>query len=213
MKRGLLIFALLVGAMLVLTSLHNTTAPAKAQSQAKHVEKPTPGIQIGSNGEYIVAGPPSITPQFINTILCNWHSPACGQGAALYDLGVKYGIDPAYALAFFMNESTFGTAGMARLTLGLGNERCIDDRPCINSQGGPCATGQSCYALFTSWRDGFEHWFLLIRNLYISQWQLTTVPQIIHRYAPSADNNDEQHYTYVVEHAVDLWRKGIVALQ
>ena len=31
----------------------------------------------------------------------------------MYDLGVKYGIDPVFALAFFMHESLFGTTGEA----------------------------------------------------------------------------------------------------
>ncbi len=50
----------------------------------------------------------------------------------MYDLGVKYGIDPIYALAFFQHESDFGTTDEARKTLSLGNERCIPDRPCVD---------------------------------------------------------------------------------
>jgi len=166
---------------------------------------------------YTVTGQPSVNAQFINTILCNYHSPACDQGQELYDLGVKYGIDPAYALAFFMNESTFGTEGMARTTLSLGNERCIEDRPCVNTQGGPCRAGQSCYAQFNSWADGFEHWYQLIKDGYVdgqvsSRCPCTTIDQIIPVYAPSSDNNNEQHYITVIEQAVDAWRSGKVAL-
>ena len=170
-----------------------------------------------ATGQYTVTGQPSISAQFIDSILCNWHSPACGQGQDLYNLGVKYDIDPAYALAFFMNESTFGTEGMARTTLSLGNERCIEDRPCVNTQGGPCQTGQSCYAQFNSWDDGFEHWYQLIENGYVdgqvsSKCPCTTIDQIIPVYAPSSDNNNEQHYITVIEQAVSAWRDGRVAL-
>ena len=49
-------------------------------------------------------------------MLETYHSPAVGKGQALYDLGVKYGIDPVYALAFFWHESRFGTTGEARVT-------------------------------------------------------------------------------------------------
>jgi hypothetical protein len=178
------------------------------QAQNSHTVAPT----YSAGGAYVVTGPPSISPQFINVILCTWRSPTCGQGQALYDYGVQYGIDPVFALAFFMNESTFGTQGEARITLALGNERCIADRPCVNTAGGACQRGQSCYAQFYSWVDGFQHWYMLIRNLYVDQWRLTTVDQIIPRYAPNGDGNNDQHYIAVIKRAVDLWRAGKVAL-
>ncbi len=182
----------------------------------------SPAAPAAPTGGYAITGQPSISGQFIDTILCTWHSPACHSGQELHDLGAQYGIDPAYALAFFMNESTFGTAGMARITQGLGNERCIQDRPCVNYQGGDCQNGQSCYAKFSSWSDGFEHWYSLILYGYVKgqinqaigrqACPCVTIDQIIPVYAPNRDNNNEQHYIYVVEHAVSLWRAGKVAL-
>lgn len=161
---------------------------------------------------YSVLGSPSISAGMINQVLDYYHSPAAGQGQALYDLGVKYGVDPAFALAFFMNESTFGTQGMATSTLALGNERCLSDRPCINTQGLACQAGQSCYAQFYSWSDGFEHWYLLITSSLYKGAGLTTVATIIPRYAPGSDHNDEANYIAVVEHAVDTWRSGKVVV-
>jgi len=161
---------------------------------------------------YSVLGSPSISAGMINQVLDYYHSPAAGQGQALYDLGVKYGVDPAFALAFFMNESTFGTQGMATSTLALGNERCLSDRPCVNTQGLPCQAGQSCYAQFYSWADGFEHWYMLITGSLYKGAGLTTVATIIPRYAPGSDHNDEANYIAVVEHAVDTWRSGKVVV-
>jgi hypothetical protein len=171
---------------------------------------------------YSVLGSPSISAGMINQVLDHYHSPAAGQGQALYDLGVKYGVDPAFPLGFFMNESTFGTQGMAVSTLALGNERCLSDRPCINTAGLPCQAGQSCYAQFYNWPDGFEHWYMLIKNEYVSghinqvigrkACPCSTVAQIIPVYAPGSDNNDENHYIAVVEHAVDTWRVGKVVV-
>src|SRR5579859_6395386 len=66
---------------------------------------------------YSVVGPPTVSAAFINRVLAAYHSPAAGKGQALYDLGVKYGIDPAFALAFFMHESSFGTSGEAAKSL------------------------------------------------------------------------------------------------
>jgi hypothetical protein len=98
----------------------------------------TPGA---INTSYSVLSKPTITAAFINQVLAAYHSPATGKGQALYDDGVQYGIDPAFALAFFMHESTFGTAGEARITLALGNLRCIPNRPCVNTAGTACQQG------------------------------------------------------------------------
>src|SRR5213082_3185726 len=70
---------------------------------------------------YSVLGPPTVSAAFINQVLAAAHSPAAGKGQALYSDGVRYGIDPVFALAFFLNESSFGTTGVARFSLSFGN--------------------------------------------------------------------------------------------
>ncbi len=151
------------------------------------------------SGPYSVISKPTITADFINRVLAAYNSPAVGKGQELYDLGVKYGIDPAFALAFFMHESTFGTAGMARTTLSLGNLRCIPSVPCNNG-----------YAQFSSWEQGFEAWYKLIRNLYVAQWGLVTVDQIIPVYAPSSDHNNVNGYIAALKHSIDTWHAGVL---
>jgi len=151
-----------------------------------------------------VLGKPTITAAFINEVLASYHSPAAGKGQALYDLGVKYGIDPAFALAFFLHESSMGTTGVARTTLSLGNLRCIPNRPCV-------ATGANGYfAQMYSWEDGFEQFYKLIRNLYVAKWGLVTVDQIIPVYAPSSDHNDVKAYVGALKHAINAWHTGII---
>jgi hypothetical protein len=160
-------------------------------------------LVVQANASSLVLGPPTVSAAFINQVLAAYHSPAEGLGQALYDNGVTYGIDPVYALAFFLHESSFGTTGEARKTLSLGNERCIPDRPCVDQdQGG--------YAQMESWQDGFVHWYALIQHLYIEQWHLTTVEQIIPKYAPSSDGNDETAYIAAIEQAVTTWHAGEV---
>ena len=151
-----------------------------------------------ANG-YTVVGPPTVDTNFINHVLAHYHSPAMGKGKVLYDDGVKYNIDPAFALAFFMQESTFGTQGIARVTHSLGNIRATAGYP---NYGG--------YRLYHSWEEGFVDWYKLIANLYIGQLGLSTVDQIIPVYAPSSDNNDESAYIQNVKNAVDTWRNGNV---
>ena len=149
------------------------------------------------SGPYVVLGKPTITPNFINQVLSAYHSPAAGKGQSLYDLGVKYGIDPAFALAFFMHESTFGTKGEASGSLSLGNIRCIPNFRCRDN-----------FAWFDTWEDGFQEWYKLMRNLYVAQWGLTTVDQIIPTYAPAADHNDESAYINSLKHSLDTWHAG-----
>ena len=146
---------------------------------------------------YSVVGPPTINADFINRVLDHYHSPATGTGQTLYDDGVKYNIDPAYALAFFMQESTLGTQGIAKVTHSLGNIRATSDMPQYNG-----------YRRYDTWEDGFEDWYKLISQLYIKTWGLTTVDQIIPVYAPAGDNNNEAVYEQTVKNFVVTWRKG-----
>ncbi len=175
-----------VGGELVTTWQNQTPLPPK-----------TPIPTVVASGTYSVLGKPTITVDMINQVLAAYHSPAAGKGQALYDLGVQYGIDPIFALAFFMHESSFGTKGEAAQSLSLGNLRCIPDHKC-----------QDNFAFFDTWEDGFKAWYELIRNLYVAQWGRVTVDQIIPKYAPSADNNNEQGYINAVDHTVDTWRSG-----
>lgn len=154
-------------------------------------------------GPYSVLGKPTISADSINQILAAYHSPAAGKGQALYDLGVKYNIDPAFALAFFMHESTFGTRGEAKTTMSLGNLRCIPNASCVDQDRGG-------YAAFPSWEAGFQAWYQLIRNLYVAQWGLTTVDMIIPKYAPTADHDNESAYINSLKHAINTWHAGLL---
>ena len=160
-------------------------------------------VVVQANASSSVLGPPTVSAAFINQVLSAYHSPAAGLGQALSDDGVSAGIDPVYALAFFMHESSFGTTGEARKTLALGNERCIPDRPCVDLDRGG-------YAQMQSWEDGFRHWYALILTLYIKQWHRVTIEQIVPKYAPGSDGNDEAAYIAAIERAVDTWRQGEV---
>lgn len=165
------------------------------------IKKPVP-----QKAPYSVLGKPSLSVAFMNQVLAYYHSPAAGLAQYLYDDGVKYGIDPAYALAFFMHESSFGTTGVARVTKSLGNMRCVPQFPCLQTDG------NGGFAIFSSWQQSFEEWFKLIRNLYVAQFGEVTVDQIIPTYAPSSDHNDVAAYIATLKHTVDTWHAGIIAV-
>ncbi|HLX41194.1 MAG TPA: glucosaminidase domain-containing protein [Ktedonobacteraceae bacterium] len=150
---------------------------------------------------YVLPVKPSVSADFINQVLDYYHSPAAGKGQALYNDGVKYGIDPVYALAFFMQESTFGTQGVATVTHSLGNIRA--------NTGDPQYHG---YRMYSTWEAGFEDWYKLMAHQYIGQWKLTTVDQIVPIYAPGSDNNDVTTYIQNVKNAVDIWHSGSVGV-
>jgi hypothetical protein len=191
---GLLIVVL---ASLFLGAMSNPTAFAKL------IQPTTPQL---SGGPDSVQRAPTVSAQFIDQMLCTYpvgnHSPACGTGQNIYNLGVQYGIDPAVPLGFFWEESNFGTKGEAATSHSLGNLRS-SPLEAFEADG---------YAQFYDWQTGERAWFVLIHDLYIKQWGLTTVPAILQRYAPDADGNNPLHYAQVVENAVTLWRSGKVEL-
>jgi hypothetical protein len=165
-------------------------APIVQLPDARPISRPLPP----ATGD-AVAGGPTISPAQINAVLTAYGSPMAGDGQALYDLGVQYGIDPAYCLAFFVHESGAGTQGEAVLTHNLGNIRAIAGLP---SLGG--------YRYFDTWLAGAKAWYELISGLYLKQWKLATVSQIIPVYAPSGDSNDPTAYIDGVNQLVAGWR-------
>lgn len=154
-------------------------------------------------GESNILGAPTITAQRIDEILRVHGSPATGTGQYWIDAGLEYGIDPVYALAFFMHESTLGTnpawsgiKGDGITTHNVGNIICA---------GYP-----TCYGRFRDYRDwqtGIRDWFRLISREYIGDRGLATVEGIIPIYAPAVDNNDEPLYINSVKLFVAQWRQ------
>ena len=157
-------------------------------------------LRLQQASSYSVLGPPTVSVALINRVLAFYQSPASGKGQALFDDGVKYGVDPVFALAFFMHESSFGTTGVAQFTHSLGNLRCISAYSCYNG-----------FSSFPTWEAGFDAWYSLIRVVYVDTWHLSTVEQIIPTYAPASDHNDVAGYISAVESAVDTWRAGQIA--
>ena len=149
---------------------------------------------IHANG-FDLLGKPSISAALIDRVLSDYGSPMAGQGKDLYRLGLKYGIDPAFALAFFVHESATGTRGEAVITHSLGNIRAVAGAPSRNG-----------YRYYDTWLEGAEHWYRLIKDLYIGQWKLSTVASIIPVYAPSGDSNDPTAYIDDVQQLVSAWR-------
>lgn len=162
-------------------------------------------IVVTPGGPYSVAGKPSISADHINQILEAQRSPFAGRGQLIYDLGLQYGIDPVYALAFWKHESNFGTAGWAKVTLNPGNIR---------------GSGRGGWTYFKNWDDGIEAWYRLIQRYATGAINFTNpqgfgctppkpcrlIEQIIPVYAPSTDGNNVNAYISAVTNSVDTWQ-------
>jgi hypothetical protein len=154
-------------------------------------------------GDYTLKAPPSITPQQIDRILASYNSPANGTGAIWYNLGVQYGIDPAFAVAFFIHESG---AGSARNWAGLKP----DGSTTHNVGNIICAGYPTCFNRFRdypSWEVGIADWYRLIDVEYIQGRGHRTVADVIPVYAPAFEN-DVNGYVNTVHRLVDQWRQG-----
>jgi hypothetical protein len=162
------------------------------------------GLQ-GDDRTYTVTDPPTISAAFVDRVLSAYGSPAAGTGQALYDLGIQSGIDPVYALAFFLHEDSFGETGIGAANHSLGNIRC--------SAGYACQYG---FRYYVTWAEGYQDWYNLILNGYV-RGQVTiplaghvcsTVDEIVPVYAPSSDHNNVVAYIAAITRAVDTWRSG-----
>jgi hypothetical protein len=154
-----------------------------------------PPRTVAAESSFDVRGKPTISVALINQVLTDFGSPLAGQGQALYDLGLKYGIDPAFCLAFFVHESAAGTRGEATLTHSVGNFRA--------TAGAPSMDG---YRYYDSWLEGAEDWYRQISHQYIGRRSLTTVDRIISVYVSTGDLNDMASYIDDVEQLVSAWR-------
>lgn len=139
-----------------------------------------------SRGDSIpVESVPTMNATQIDTLLCSAHSSACGTGNALYSDSLASGINDSFAVAIFREESNYGTSGIARSNLGLGNIRC--------SHGYTCKYGYRAYA---NWQAGYTDFYALI-SYYVHTLKLATVEQIIPVYAPSSENNTSLYISNV----------------
>jgi len=157
-------------------------------------------------GEHSVVGEPSVTADDIDIVLAQYNSPAQGTGKIWIELGRKYGIDPAYALAFFIHESSAGTNPQwdglkpdGSTTHNIGNISCAGYPRCLGR-----------WRDYSSWDEGIEDWYRVIRDEYVQGRGIQTVEQIMPLYAPAFEN-DVDAYVQTVVTLVDGWRQHGVA--
>ncbi len=181
-----------------------TIVGTQAGSSGAVVQSPeAPAVLLEAPpGENTVLGASSLTSAQIDAILQSYGSPAAGTGQAWIDAGQRYGIDAAYAVAFFIHESTAGTAeGWAgwkpdgSSTHNVGNIICAGYPTCFNR-----------FRDYADWETGIADWYKLIAVEYVEGRGAHTVEQIIPIYAPSFENNVPM-YVQTVNNLVYTWRQ------
>ncbi len=163
-------------------------------TNGNQVQTTTGQPQAPASGASIVGGP-SLSASKIDTILHNANSPAQGTGSTFVLDSAQYNIDDAVALAFFKHESTYGLYGAAVQTHSIGNINCTSGYSCIGR-----------FRSYPSWEAGIDDWYKLVSGPGYVGSGLVTVPQIIPKYAPNSDNNNETAYIQAVQSDVQSWR-------
>ena len=155
-------------------------------------------------GEHSILGEPSITVDQIEAVLTQYNSPARGSGKSWFELGKRYGIDPAYPLAFFIQESTAGTnAGWAGLKSGGDTTHNVGNIICAGYA--TCYKGNRDYP---SWEAGIDDWYRLIAREYVEGRGLASVEQILPVYCPVSDGCHSYDYITIVNSMVERWHQG-----
>lgn len=180
--------------------------------------------------ELNINGAPTITTGRIREILQTVDSPAVLFSDVFYNEGVNFNVDPAIALAFFKQESNYGTKGIAVNTNSIGNRRVprscyFDQENCKLSMpdGGRCdvsCSDDACdfvhyskingfYCGYDSWEKSIRTWYELISGRTYVGAGLTTIDKIIPKYCPASDCGGEegvQDYIYNVKVSVSNYR-------
>ena len=146
--------------------------------------------------------PAQLTATELDAILAGYGSPAVGTGAAWIAQGAAWGLNPEIALAFFVHESSAGTA--------QGWAGWKPDGSSTHNVGNIiCTPGWACWGRFRDypdWQAGIADWYKLIAVEYRDGRGHRTVEDVIPVYAPSFEN-DVSGYIGAVRALVSEWRE------
>jgi hypothetical protein len=165
----------------------------KAQKEKEEKEKAKQAALSKAQNYRLAVGWP--TAEAIDNWLARCNSPQISEalpgksiGQTYLELGWKYGINPAYALAFFTKESSCGTAGSNLAAHDFGNIRWTPGYPTLDG----------VWRAYPSWTDGMEDWFKLLRENYLSRGA-TTLAGVLPIYAPESENDTTLYINEVMD--------------
>lgn len=134
----------------------------------------------------------------VDAILCNAHSPACGDGSYFVEYAQQYDISDAFVLAVFQHESSFGKSGCAYYNHSISNTE-----PNRGYVGDPTICNGR-FAYFPNWSESIENQYQQLSEKYVVAEHRTTVEAVVAEYAPSSENDTEE-YIQAVEASMKEW--------
>jgi hypothetical protein len=143
----------------------------------------------------LIARSPTISVVEIERVLERVNSPILPYAGDVYASGIQYGIDPVFALAFWMKESREASDGSVAATY---------HNPGY-TQGLASDTRCGRWACWPTWPEGIAGWFHYMRIFFVNRG-IKTVEAILPIYAPSSDGNNTLGYIDFVNHQVAIWR-------
>lgn len=192
-----------IGSFLVMMGARTLMVPAQQSGTSPLVAAFTATTDLPrlAVDDFRLTGTSGLTAERIDQILASYGSPAVGSGQWFVRYEQEYAIDAAYALAFFIHESSAGTnpswAGRisaTQTTHNIGNIICA---------GYPTCYGR--FRSYPSWKEGIEDWYRLIAREYREGRGIATIMDVIPIYAPAVENNVAA-YQSVVRTLVNQWR-------
>lgn len=162
------------------------TPPGDRMQQAYNADPNTDRSNKG--GPPSLWGSPTISAAGIDKVLRDNHSPAAGMGSYIYDSAVSRGINPAFALAMYGQESTFGTKGAAARNNSFGNLR----------------DGRHGYKHYADVKEGIDDWMRLMSS---DAYHGKSLAGVVHKYAPGSDHNNTGGYMAYVTNNMNKWAR------
>ncbi|HLW01716.1 MAG TPA: hypothetical protein VKT82_23870 [Ktedonobacterales bacterium] len=138
---------------------------------------------------------PTISVVEVSRVLQSVNSPILPYAGDVYAYGIQYGIDPVFALAFWMKESREASDGSVA---------AVDHNPGY-TEGLGTDTRVGRWAYWATWPEGIAGWYRYMRVFFIDGLGLTTVESILPIYAPSTENNTSGYIAFVLQKVAD-WR-------
>ncbi len=189
-------------AALVSLALAVVFAPAPAPAiTAEAAPMQSVAATLCAPDDLTLACPPQLDAAQLDAILSSYGSPATGTGAAWIAEARRTGINSEIAVAFFVHESTAGTAqgwagwkGDGSSTHNVGNIICAGYAACWGR-----------FRDYPTWQAGIADWYDLIAREYIQGRGHRTVADVVPVYAPSFEN-DVEGYISAVRALVVAWR-------
>lgn len=157
-----------------------------------------------------VYGPPTISAALFEAVLRAAKSPVLSERPAreYYDLCVRYGLDPAFALAVAKQEHTYGTNPQAVVVrYGIRNWADCRTRRKSSLGGQSIATDRGNFWAYQSWYDSLDDLCYRLTDPTYAYAGKRTVEQIIPIMAPPGDHdNDPAAYVRAVLAQITAWR-------